>query len=292
MLGTLGRLDPGAYRVEPSFRTLIDVAPFGISDDSPRPTARIVKGIRPGISGDDRLLLWGGGVWNWLDPLTPIRAVAELARGRDDVKLLFLALRHPDVILHRRAKEAVALARSLDVLDRHVFFNEQWVPYADRQAFLLEADLGISAHFDTLETRYAYRARLLDYFWAGLPTVTTRGDVLADLVVQRGLGEAVPPQDVDAWAAALVRLLDDPEARSAVRTRLSELRPELSWASAVKPLARIVHAQLETARGAHPWSRSLQSRNLALRLAAAYRIRGAAGLLKRQAKKVAARSRA
>ena len=53
-------------------------------------------------------------------------------------------------------------------VDSKVHFNYDWVPYAERARFLLDADLGVSAHFDTVETRFAFRTRLLDYFWVHL----------------------------------------------------------------------------------------------------------------------------
>ena len=143
------------------------------------------------------MLLWPGGIWNWFDPLTVIDAVAELARRRDDVRLFFLGLRHPNP--HVAGDGSGAAGRrtcrgSSDCADRVVFFNEDWVPYEQRGAYLLEADLGVSAHFDDLESRFAFRTRLLDCFWAGLPVVTTSGDSLGDLVERRGLGRTVPPR--------------------------------------------------------------------------------------------------
>ena len=60
-----------------------------------------MKGVLPGIGPSDRLLLWGGGIWNWFDPLTVIRAVGRLAEGRSDVKLLFLGLKHPSSAVGR-----------------------------------------------------------------------------------------------------------------------------------------------------------------------------------------------
>jgi glycosyltransferase involved in cell wall biosynthesis len=90
-----------------------------------------------------------------------------------------------------------------------------WVSYEDRQRYLLEADIGVSAHYDSVETRYAFRTRLLDYFWAGLPTISTRGDVLGDLVAERRLGRATAAEDVDGWAAAIEELLDPTELANA-----------------------------------------------------------------------------
>ena len=130
----------------------------------------------PGIHERDKVLLWGGGIWNWLDPLTPIRAVHALSRKRDDVKLLFLGVEHPNPGVHQQAMaaRAVELAKELGLYDRFVFFNFGWVPYEERADYLLESDLGISGHPDTVEARFSFRTRLLDYFWAGLPTVATR----------------------------------------------------------------------------------------------------------------------
>lgn len=249
MLGALGRIGIDRYRDDPTLRGLIDVVPFGLPAERPSGDRRVLKGVMPGVAEDDRVLLWAGGVWNWLDPLTVIRAVARIARRRNDVKLLFLGLHHPQVPETARAREAVDLARSLRVLDRSVFFNRGWVPYDDRQAFLLEADLGISAHFDVLETRYAFRTRLLDYFWAGLPTITTWGDVLADLVDERGLGRTVAPGNLDGWVEAIEELLDDTAECARIRERLETVRAELAWPAVVQPLARL-------ARGTNRFPRS------------------------------------
>ena len=75
-----GRLDRALYERDPSLRTLIDVVPFGIDPEPPEPGPAI-RGVVPGIGADDRILLWPGGIWNWFDPLTVIRAVARARRG-------------------------------------------------------------------------------------------------------------------------------------------------------------------------------------------------------------------
>ncbi len=171
--------------------------------------------------------------------MTPIRAVARLAERRDDVKLYFLGIQHPNPETEEMtmADEAVALARELGVLDRSVFFNYGWVPYEERANYLLEADLGVTAHEDNVETRFAFRTRVLDYLWAGLPIVTTGGDVLGELVESRGLGRVVAPGDVDGWVAAIEELLADSQA---ARRAIEEVRPQYAWPEAVKPLLRLV----------------------------------------------------
>jgi glycosyltransferase involved in cell wall biosynthesis len=96
------------------------------------------------------VLLWGGGIWSWLDPLTVIRAVARLAELRDDVRLYFLGITRPNPDRADMTQRAVKPADKLALLDRYVFFNFGWVPYGERVSYLLEADLGVSAHFDNL----------------------------------------------------------------------------------------------------------------------------------------------
>jgi glycosyltransferase involved in cell wall biosynthesis len=251
MLGTLGRLDRREYARDPSLRALIDIVPFGFQTESPMKTRPVLKGVVPGIGEDDRVLLWGGGIWNWFDPMTVIRAVAELARRRDDVKLYFLGVQHPNPETEEmgKAEQAVALAREHEVLDRSVFFNYGWVPYAERADYLLEADLGVSAHYDNIETRFAFRTRILDYLWAGLPIITTRGDVLAELVEHHRLGRALDEGDIGGWARAIEELLDDSAQHEAARRNIESVRGRFEWPNAVQALERLVAGPEATARG-------------------------------------------
>ena len=120
----------------------------------------------------------------------------------------------------RDAEErAQALARELGLLGRVVLFNDGWVPYDERGAWLLQADCAVAAHRDHLETRFAFRTRLLDCFWAGLPIVCTRGDELAERIERDGLGAAVAAADPAALAAGSAAVLD--RGRGAYAGRLA-----------------------------------------------------------------------
>jgi glycosyltransferase involved in cell wall biosynthesis len=241
MLGALGRIDPESAAEDPSLRNLIDVVPFGLESEPPVATKPMLKGVVPGIRREDKVLLWGGGIWNWLDPLTPIRAVHALSRRRDDVKLYFLGVKHPNPGVHQQAMtaRAVELAKELGLYERFVFFNFGWVPYAERANYLLESDLGISGHLDTLETRFSFRTRLLDYFWASLPTVATEGDVLSELVEEANLGRAVGVGNVEDWTRAVEELLDDQGEYARVRRNIEHAREAFAWPRVTEPLARL-----------------------------------------------------
>jgi hypothetical protein len=117
-----------------------------------------------------------------------------------------------------------------------VFFNEHWVPYEERQNWLLDADCGVTTHFEHVETTFAFRTRVLDYLWAGLPIVTTDGDAFADLVRTEKLGVVVPAEDVDALAGALERSLYDTEFITACTERIAVVAQRYAWPTALAPL--------------------------------------------------------
>ena len=237
-LAALGRINTSTYDEDATLESLIAVVPFGISDRPPEHTRPAVKGVFPGIGPDDAVILWGGGVYNWFDPLTLVRAVDRLRHRHPSVRLLFMGLRHPnpDIPEMRMAVATRALAEELGLAGTHVFFNEEWVEYADRQNYLLEADVGVSTHLAHLETALSSRTRILDYVWARLPVVATEGDVLADLVASRELGLTVPPGDVDALEDALFRLLDDEGFAKTCRENAAAVARELAWSRVLEPL--------------------------------------------------------
>jgi hypothetical protein len=250
LLSALGRIGPEEYGRDPALHRLVRVVPFGLEPEPPRAGEPVLKGVVPGIGPNDRVLLWGGGIWNWLDPLTPIRAVAALAGRKPELRLFFLGLRHPgpNVADMDMAHRALALAEELGVAGSAVHFNFGWTPYTRRVGFLLESDLGISAQFESVETRFAFRTRLLDYLWAGLPTVATRGDVLADLVVGRGAGRGVAPEAVEEWVEAIDDLLGDEDVYAQAQARIPELRDQFTWPRVVEPLASLLAEPLPAPR--------------------------------------------
>jgi len=236
-LAALGRLRAASGRAGAE---VASVAPFGFEDDAPPVPPGALKGKWPGIAAGDRVLIWGGGVWNWFDPLTAIRGVASLARarGRDDVKLFFLGTRNPnpEVKEMRTLTAAVEEARRLGLEGRAVVFHQGWVPHRERGAFYADADVGVSLHLPTLEARYAFRTRIVDYLWAGLPMVVSAGDTLGDEVGREGLGAAVPGGDPDAFERAVATLLFEPGRADEARARVARHRERYRWPVALAPL--------------------------------------------------------
>ena len=123
MLTALGRINPYNYDSDSSFRSLIDVVPFGISSEIPEHNKEVIRTTFPKINSEDKIALWGGGIWNWLDPITVIKAIWEISRHRSDIKLVFLGVRHPDPNLPEMEKsiEAINLSKELGLFNEYVF---------------------------------------------------------------------------------------------------------------------------------------------------------------------------
>jgi glycosyltransferase involved in cell wall biosynthesis len=231
-----GLIELETYRRDPTLRSLIDVVPFGIPAEPPKAAAESpLRAAFPAIGPEDRVLLWAGGLWGWLDPETVICATAML----DRTHLVVMGTGRPGPARTGQepfAERAVELARKEGLEGERVHFNPGWVPYGERGAWLLDADLGVTAHHDHLEARYSFRTRVLDYLWAGLPVVATHGDALADLVEREGLGRTVAPGDAEGFAEACRSLLDDVVARAAAHRRIAAVAPGLRWDEAARPL--------------------------------------------------------
>lgn len=237
-LAAAGRINPDTYDADPSLRRLITVVPFGIAPTPPERKVPAIKGVVPGIAASDRVVLWGGGVYNWFDPVTVVRAVDRLRRRVPEVRLYFLGMKHPnpDVPEMAMATRTRELSERLGLTGTHVFFNEDWVPYERRGDYLLDADLGVSAHFDHIETAFSFRTRILDYLWAGLPVVATTGDTFAELIDAENLGVTVDPEDVDALTVALERLLVDDALCARAKANVARIAKGYTWPVVLEPL--------------------------------------------------------
>ena len=251
MLSALGLLDPAGYDADDTLRSLIDVAPHGIRPEPMTHDRRVVKGVYAGVRETDTLLLWNGGTVSWYDPEPFLRAVHQLSKERDDIKALFLGTFYPGLGSFlgygARFKSAFELAKELGLYQKNVFFEFGWVPHADVKNYLLESDIGVCTYFENMETHYSHRTRFLDLFWAELPIICTRGDVLAQDVEDRQLGIAVPQGDTNAIADAIRKLADDRAFYESCRENLRTLKPELEWDVTLDALVRFCRNGASTA---------------------------------------------
>lgn len=251
-------IPPERYDHDPTLRDFLTVVPFGLPVAPPQ---KIGQGLREkfGLSPSDKIILWGGGIWNWFDPLTLIKAIKIVSLKRSDIKLVFMGVKPPDPALPRTlmSTQAVELAQELNLINRFVFFNYDWVPYEERQNFLLDADMGVSTHFDHLETHFSFRTRILDYLWAELPILATLGDSFAELIERHQLGMIVPYQDEEAVAHSILKMFGDPQHLQQIKKNIARIKEQFYWKSVTAPLSQMTEQLLMKAASKNRWKDTL-----------------------------------
>ena len=143
---------------------------------------------------------------------------------------------NPDVPAMAMATSALALSEELGLSDNSVHFNMGWVPYDRRQDFLLESDVGVSTHFDHLETTFSFRTRIPRLHLGGLPVVSTEGDELAPWIAETATGRVVAFEDPGSISSALISLLKDRMHRQAAADAVRRAQPDFTWDAALAPL--------------------------------------------------------
>lgn len=223
-LGRIGPRDPGGDLV---LRVCSGVPPL-TAPGAPRPAGAPV-------------LLWSGGCYPWFDVETPLAAFPHIVAQVPDVRLLLAGVGGVDdanasepLAGARRIREAIAadprLAARTTILP--------WLPYTRRGEAYAAADLALCTYGADLETDLAMRTRVLDLLWGGVPMIVSAGDELGHAAASHGAGRVVPPGDPAALATAVVDLLRDAEARTAMAAAARAVASgPLSWDHQIVPLA-------------------------------------------------------
>jgi glycosyltransferase involved in cell wall biosynthesis len=248
MLAAAGRVNTSQFKSDSYLNSLIQTAPFGVLSSPPAQ-----YDANQAVDSNNVRLVWGGGIWDWFDPLTPIRAVSALNRSGRNVSLHFMGTGHPNPNMTKMtmADRARTLAADLQLLDKHVFFHD-WIPYSDRGDMLCSAAIAVSTHYPHLETQFSFRTRILDYIWARLPFVCTQGDYFADLAYRRRTGLAVPSEDVLAFVHAVEKLIDDTELYASCKKNLDLTAEEMTWEQVLKPVVAFCDSPVRAVDAGRP----------------------------------------
>ena len=193
----------------------------------------------PSLKKDDFVIVWTGGIWDWFDAKTPLKAMSEVAKaGKKNVKLVFLGTKHPndDVPAMKETEIAREYARKLGLINKTVFFLDGWLPYADRVHYLKRADAALYAHKPSIEARFSHRTRVLDHILMQLPTIATSGDFLSDLIQDHNLGICMEPFDDNAMAKAILQLSSDKKLQKQLQDNIAKLQSQFTWDYTLRPL--------------------------------------------------------
>jgi glycosyltransferase involved in cell wall biosynthesis len=205
------------------------VVPFG-------PTGPIEPLLREPQAG--RLhLVWPGGLWEWLDPICLVEAVAYAREQRLDVTAELWGSRSPDPLVPPQRMSELAARRTHELGLADVVELVEWVPHAERRARLAQADLAVTLDHAGIEARYAFRTRLVDALALGLPTLATHGEYVADEAVRRGAGFTVAPHDPRAVAELLATLAANPTRLAQARAAAPAVAADWAYDRTLGPLA-------------------------------------------------------
>jgi len=174
-------------------------------------------------------------------------------------------LQHPVVLLYtrffefpvsrvvevlRRVRETVPGTRLLVVGEG--LFDEQeelfpladvlytgWVPQDTLPAYFAQADVAIYPFDDTLVNRTKCAAKLRDLLAAGVPVVAEAVGQNREYIRHGETGWLVEPGDVVAFAAAVVRLLEDAPLRERLgQAAARDVRERFAWERLVETVER------------------------------------------------------
>jgi glycosyltransferase involved in cell wall biosynthesis len=204
------------------------------------PDVAVVDGVVPDASyreGKPFLLVYAGIMGPQDGADHAVRALAELASRRSDWQAVFVG--EGD---ERRSVEQ--LARDLEIGDRVRFTG--WLEHRELLRVVAAADLCLAPDPSNPLNDKSTIVKVLEYMALGRPIVSY--DLPETRVSAWDAAVYARPNDTGAFADAIERLLDDPDARVRMgRIGRERIRSELSWGRSQEALREAHATALRTA---------------------------------------------
>jgi glycosyltransferase involved in cell wall biosynthesis len=232
-LYTAGRIGPRNFPADPKLSGLLAVVPFGVPGEpasGDRAAGRRLLNVPP-----EGPLVFFGGIYDWYEPDLLLEAWTGVLRRSPDAKLLFFENPNPETTPQRVYARARERARAIDPQGKSVLFSP-WLPYAARADLYAAVDLLVSISSEGLERDLAFRTRLLDAAWGGLPSLSVAGGPLARQLEEAGAGRRVTGT-ASALADALTQMLADPSEREREAAAARKFAAARAWSLVAAPLA-------------------------------------------------------
>ena len=154
-----------------------------------------------GAGKDDFVAVFTGahGMANGLDAI--LDAAAELKKKcRNDIKLVFIG--------DGKLKPALVKRAEAEGLDNCLFMDP--VPKTELTAYLKGADAGLMTLANVPAFYYGTSPnKFFDYIAMGMPVINNYPGWLAEMITEHECGLAVPPDNPQAFAAAIEKMADD-----------------------------------------------------------------------------------
>lgn len=182
----------------------IEMVPNGCDLDIFSPSLREALALK-GIEAGKTVAVFTGahGIANGLDAVLDAASVLK-SMGRDDIVLAFIG--------DGKVKEALVSRALVEGLDNCRFYDP--IPKLELNRIIASADIGLMILANVPAFYYGTSPnKFFDYISSGLPVLNNYPGWLADMIKEHNCGLAVPPNDPQAFANALVNLADNPTLR-------------------------------------------------------------------------------
>jgi len=226
----IGRIGAHNFPEDPELSRLLAIVPFGVPDEPARGDR--AAGRRALGLPEDALLVLFGGVYDWSDPDLLLRAWPEIRRLFPAARLLFFENPNRETTPQRVYEAALAASRRMDPSGESIRFAP-WRAYGERADLYAATDVLVSISAEGLESDLAFRTRLLDAAWGGVPSVSIAGGSLARELESAGAGRQCA-RDVSALVRAVGEILS---AGNAAREAARSFAAGRTWSATAAPLA-------------------------------------------------------
>ena len=229
-----GRIGAHNFPEDPTLARLLAVVAFGAPGEPARGD-RAAGRRAAGVPEAGPLVVFGG-VYDWYDPELLLAAWPEILRGQPGARLLFFESPNRETTPQRVFDRTRIRSREIDPEGQSIVFSP-WLPYSARADLYAAADLLVAISSEGLETELAYRTRLLDAAWGGVPSVSVGGGMLARELAWAGAAFECG-RDPAALSQKVVALLSDHALRQAAGEAARAFAAARSWQAVTAPLAQ------------------------------------------------------
>jgi glycosyltransferase involved in cell wall biosynthesis len=188
-----------------------------------------VPGSLPPRRVDTRTIVYAGHLYPWKGPATLIRALALVPEAR-----LKIVGGHPG--RDSNAEAIRSLARDLGVFERVELSG--FLPHAQVASAIVGAAAGVAPLPDNPMSRYfTSPLKLYEYMAAGVPIVASDLPAIREVLRHGHNALLVPPDEPAALAAALQRLLSEPQLADRLRAQAFADVAGCTWAARAQAIA-------------------------------------------------------
>jgi len=231
MLNLLGRINPHTYN-----KKLIDVVPVAAPVEIPKIKENIIKGKV--VPKNKRIILWPSSIFSWFDAITAIESMKIVSKKVKDAVMVFVGADNPniDIMTKKNVKSAKKKAKEFGLLNKKVYFMD-WLPYEKRTNMYLESEFAVVTYPIGTETEMSFRTRIIDCLWGRLPVICTKGDSVAEIIENEGLGATVEEKNQKELAEKIIEFLTNKQELKRISKRVDRfIREKMNWDAVIEPI--------------------------------------------------------